>query len=77
MFDEIKDLAGNDFNFVNNLTECNINTIYVGDFYQHAFDTSRGGNVNVNLHKNIDKYIKCFKDLNNNLEINLNSLKKV
>ena len=74
--DEIQDLAGNDFNFVNNLTRCNINTIYVGDFYQHTFDTSRDGNVNVNLHKNIDRYIKHFKDTNNNLEIDLNSLKK-
>lgn len=32
--------------------------------------------MNVNLHKNIDRHIKRFKDTNNNLEIDLNLLKK-
>lgn len=74
--DEIQDFAGNDFNFINNLTNCNVNTIYVGDFYQHTFDTSRDGNVNMNLHKDINKYINTFIKNNNNLEIDLHSLEK-
>ena len=38
-----------------------MNTIYVGDFYQHTFDTSRDGNVNANLHRDLNKYINSFK----------------
>ncbi len=74
--DEVQDFAGNDFNFISNLTNCNVNSIYVGDFYQHTFDTSRDGNTNVNLHKDFKKYIMKFKQNNKSLEIDLNSLEK-
>lgn len=34
--DEVQDFAGNDFNFINDLTKCDVNSVYVGDFYQHT-----------------------------------------
>lgn len=74
--DEVQDFAGNDFNFISRLTNCNVSSIYVGDFYQHTFDTSRDGNTNVNLHKDFKKYIMKFKQNNKNLEIDLHSLEK-
>lgn len=74
--DEIQDLAGNDFNFINSLIRCNINLIYVGDFYQHTFDTSRDGKVNKNLHKSFEKYIGKFQKSNKDLNIDLHSLEK-
>lgn len=74
--DEVQDFAGNDFNFINDLIKCNVNSIYVGDFYQHTFDTSRDGNTNANLHKDINKYLNKFRKNNKNLEIDLHSLEK-
>lgn len=59
--DEIQDFAGNDFNFILELTKCNLNILYVGDFYQHTFDTSRDGNTNVNLFEDYNKYINKIK----------------
>jgi DNA helicase-2/ATP-dependent DNA helicase PcrA len=62
--DEIQDFAGYDFNLLEKISCANINILYVGDFYQHTFDTSRDGNVRQNLHDNYDNYKKCFKNLN-------------
>jgi len=59
--DEVQDLAGNDFNFLLKITESNINSLLVGDFYQHTFDTSRDGNVNSSLHNDYNAYINRFE----------------
>lgn len=56
--DEVQDFAGHDFNFLCDLASADVNTMLVGDFYQHTFDTSRDGNVNMNLHKDLATY-KC------------------
>jgi len=58
--DEIQDFAGNDFNLLKTITKANIDMLFVGDFYQHTFDTSRDGNVNKNLHNDFDKYKAHF-----------------
>ena len=55
--DEIQDFAGHDFNFIKSLEKCNINILYVGDYYQHSFDTSRDGNVNKNIFSSYEQYI--------------------
>lgn len=60
--DEIQDFAGNDFNFIRSLEECNINILYVGDFYQHTFDTSRDGNTNFNIFSNYKNYTDKLKN---------------
>lgn len=54
--DEVQDFAGNDFNFLCALNTTNMNLLLVGDFYQHTFNTSADGQVQVNLHKDYEKY---------------------
>ena len=54
--DEIQDFAGHDFNLLKSITKADIEIMFVGDFYQHTFDTSRDGNTNANLHSDYEKY---------------------
>lgn len=49
IIDEIQDIAGRDFSFIEQLMSTNIDMLFVGDFYQHTFDTSRDGSVNKSL----------------------------
>ena len=55
-FDEVQDLAGHDFNFMSSLCRARVGTLWVGDFFQHTFETSRDGSVNSSLHKDYAKY---------------------
>ncbi|CNL12916.1 DEAD/DEAH box helicase [Yersinia proxima] len=59
--DEVQDFAGHDFNLLTSLCAAKTRVLFVGDFFQHTFDTSRDGNVNKNLHDDIAKYEKRFK----------------
>lgn len=61
--DEIQDFGGHDFNLLNFLTQANVNINFVGDFFQHTFDTSKDGNVNQNLYNDLAKYIKRFEQM--------------
>ncbi len=72
--DEIQDFAGNDFNFLRNITKAGINILFVGDFYQHTFDTSRDGIVNKTLHDCYDKYKNQFTKMG--IEVDTVSLDK-
>lgn len=58
--DEIQDFAGHDFNFLKRISKANIEMTFVGDFYQHTFDTSRDGNVNKPLHDDYNNYKNAF-----------------
>lgn len=59
--DEVQDFAANDFNLLLELTRANVNFEFVGDFYQHTFDTSRDGNTRANLHKKgVEPFIREF-----------------
>jgi hypothetical protein len=49
IIDEVQDIAGRDFNFLENLMMADINMLFVGDFYQHTFNTSMDGNTNKSL----------------------------
>lgn len=60
IIDEIQDIAGRDFNFLEAIMTANINMLFVGDFYQHTFDTSRDGNVNQSLFNDYAAYEKRF-----------------
>jgi superfamily I DNA/RNA helicase len=62
--DEIQDFGGHDFNFLKSLIQANVNITFVGDFFQHTFDTSKDGNINKNIYDNFDNYIKLFEDMN-------------
>ena len=59
--DEVQDFAGHDFNFLCELASTDVRTVLVGDFYQHTFDTSRDGNINMNLHKDLTTYKNKLK----------------
>ncbi len=59
-FDEIQDLSGHDFNFLNSIVKAQLRFLLVGDFFQHTYDTSRDGNVNSTLHGDYTKYLSRF-----------------
>lgn len=61
--DEVQDFGGHDFNFLTQIAIANINQLFVGDFYQHTFDTSRDGNVNGSLHNDYIKYKSRFEKI--------------
>jgi DNA helicase II / ATP-dependent DNA helicase PcrA len=54
--DEVQDFAGHDFNLLKCIAKSNLKICFVGDFFQHTFDTSRDGNTNANLHEDYSKY---------------------
>lgn len=60
IIDEVQDIAGRDFNLLKTLMTTNVNMLFVGDFYQHTFDTSRDGSVNNSLFSDISKYKDIF-----------------
>lgn len=62
IIDEVQDIAGRDFDFLEKLMTANIKMLFVGDFYQHTYDTSRDGNKNKKLFDNFDKYEARFTD---------------
>jgi DNA helicase II / ATP-dependent DNA helicase PcrA len=61
--DEIQDFGGNDFNILPTIASANVNVLFVGDFYQHTFNTSSDGPVNKNLYADLTKYIARFKKM--------------
>jgi len=62
LVDEVQDFAANDFNLLMALSRAEMEIMFVGDFYQHTFDTSRDGNIRTNLHKRgLEPYIKEFE----------------
>ncbi len=64
--DEVQDFASYDFDFILKIAKCDINILYLGDFYQHTFDTSNSGNKASNLYKNgIANYEKKFNGILN------------
>lgn len=60
--DEVQDFGGHDFNLLVALCGADLNINYVGDFYQHTFDTSKDGNVNKNIYDDFEAYEKKFHD---------------
>ena len=62
--DEVQDFASHDFDLLLNIAKFNLKIYYVGDFYQHTFDTSRDGNKRKSLHKDYTKFVKEFKKTN-------------
>lgn len=62
IIDEVQDFAGRDFSFLEKLMDTNVDQLFVGDFYQHTFDTSRDGNVNGKLFESKTRYEKRFTD---------------
>lgn len=72
--DEVQDFAGHDFNFLMAISVAKLHATFVGDFFQHTFDTSRDGNVNASLHDDYSAYIAKFKAAK--LKVDTDSLNK-
>lgn len=72
--DEVQDFAGHDFNFLMAISAAKLNVTFVGDFFQHTFDTSRDGNVNARLHEDYTTYQAKFNAAK--LTVDTDSLKK-
>ena len=68
IIDEVQDIAGRDFNFLIDLMQAGVNMLFVGDFFQHTFDTSRDGNVNSKLFDNFNKYKEHFINVGFNID---------
>lgn len=60
IIDEIQDIAGRDFTLLETLMGTNVNMLFVGDFYQHTYDTSRDGTANCRLFDNFSTYEARF-----------------
>lgn len=61
--DEVQDFGGHDFNLLKGLCAAELDIIFVGDFYQHTFDTSRDGNVNKSIYDDLEGYKTHFRDV--------------
>jgi DNA helicase-2/ATP-dependent DNA helicase PcrA len=72
--DEVQDFAGHDLNFLLAISAAKMRVTFVGDFFQHTFDTSRDENVNANLHEDYAAYKDGFKKAK--LYVDTDSLKK-
>lgn len=59
--DEIQDFGGQDFEFLKALMGANMELMFVGDFFQSTYTTSRDGTLNKGLHKDFDKYLAHFQ----------------
>lgn len=71
--DEVQDFAGHDFNLLRQLCAANVECLFVGDFYQHTYDTSRDGSVNARLFDDYAAYRAKFKAAG--MKVDLESLK--
>lgn len=61
LVDEVQDLASYDFELMLKLSASDSDFLFVGDYFQHTFDTSRDGPKNKNLYKNgLEEFIKRF-----------------
>lgn len=60
--DEAQDFGGGDFPFMLALASAKVEMLWVGDFYQHTYDTSTDGNVTLGLYQDVEKYQKRMKD---------------
>lgn len=71
--DEVQDFAGHDFNLLLQLVAAKVECLFVGDFYQHTYDTSRDGNVNARLYDDYAAYRAKFRTAG--MQVDLESLK--
>lgn len=71
--DEVQDFAGHDFNLLLQLVATKVECLFVGDFYQHTYDTSRDGNVNARLYDDYAAYRAKIKRAG--MQVDLESLK--
>jgi len=61
IIDEVQDLSAHDFNLMIQLTSSDVGILFVGDFFQYTYATSRDGNTRRTLHDDIGVYKQQFE----------------
>jgi len=61
--DEVQDFGGYDFDLLMHFSMLNLRVNWVGDFFQHTYDTSRDANKNKSLHSSLDRYLNRFSSV--------------
>jgi len=61
IIDEVQDLSAHDFNLILELAQGEAEVLFVGDFFQYTYATSRDGNTRRNLHDNVDTYKREYE----------------
>mgnify|MGYP000845709704 FL=1 len=54
--DEFQDLTAYDFEFALSLIECSTEIVYLGDFYQKTYSSSRVGNKGARIHRDFEEW---------------------
>lgn len=62
IIDEVQDISSRDFDLITHFSKADVELLYVGDFYQHTYQTSADGNYKNSLFDSFDKYVKEFAD---------------
>lgn len=63
LIDEVQDLGGHDFNLMLAIVPTKIDCLFVGDFFQHTYDTSLDGNVRKSLYGDYRKYKREWSNI--------------
>lgn len=71
LVDEVQDIAGRDFDFLEILGRTRLEVLLVGDFHQHTFSTSRDGNYNKSLFDNFNTYRTKLRSFGYKEELNV------
>lgn len=73
IIDEFQDVGSRDFDLIMSFAEADIDLLYVGDFYQHTYQTSADNNYRKSLFDNYFAYIKTLEKFG--FDVDVESLK--
>lgn len=58
IIDEVQDIGSRDFDLIMSFSKANVELLYVGDFYQHTYQTSADNNYKKSLFDDYSDYVK-------------------
>ena len=61
--DEVQDFASHDFDLLYSFARADVNVLYVGDFFQHTYATSRDGNRRQGLYDEYESFKGKFREM--------------
>lgn len=61
LVDEVQDFASHDFDLLMHILPNSADSLLVGDYYQHTYDTSRDGNKKKGLHSSIENFKNAYR----------------
>lgn len=60
LVDEVQDFASHDFDLLMHILPNRVDSLLVGDYYQHTYDTSRDGSKGKGLHSSVDNFKNAY-----------------